>query len=278
MTDIPLVNASDEQLAAAIEENACALFRAMMALPGSELYESENLNRHHTPFAHPFFNGVWQTRLAESEVEAAIDESLDWFAVRNKPPFFWWVTPKTEPKNLADYLLARGFKPHTVGSPGMAIELDGLDEDLRAPDGLQIVQAADEAALEDWIGAVQATYGFPRSAMQAWVDATIALRITTAPWQAYIGYLDNKAVATNFLFNGGAPGGGVAGLYVVGTTPEARGRGIGTAITLKPLLDARAQGHHYGVLFASPEGYPMYRRMGFRDMDYPISRYVWRWS
>jgi GNAT superfamily N-acetyltransferase len=277
---IPILRAAtDEQLAAAVEDNVCALFRATMALPESDLFESARLSRHRTPFAHPFFNGVWRARLAENEVDAAIDESIDWFAQRGAPPFFWWVTPKTEPKNLPDLLLARGFKPHTLNSPGMVVDLDALDDEVRVPDGFTIVQAADEQQLDDWLRAVQATYGFPRSAMQAWVDITVALggtRILDAPWRVYVGYLDGKPVATNLLFNGGAPSGGGAGLYAVGTTPEARGKGIGTAITLQPLLYARAQGYRYGVLFASPEGYPMYRRMGFRDMHYPISRYVWR--
>jgi GNAT superfamily N-acetyltransferase len=62
----------------------------------------------------------------------------------------------------------------------------------------------------------------------------------------------------------------------VGTIPSARGLGIGAAITLKPLLDARAQGYRYGVLFATEMGQPVYERIGFRVVPGRINRYLWR--
>ena len=90
-------------------------------------------------------------------------------------------------------------------------------------------------------------------------------------WRLYVGYLNGRPVATNILFNGA----GVASVYGVGTLPEARGKGIGAAITLKPLLDARAQGYRYGVLFATEMGVPVYRRLGFREVGCTIGRYLW---
>jgi predicted acetyltransferase len=68
----------------------------------------------------------------------------------------------------------------------------------------------------------------------------------------------------------------VASVYGVGTVPDARGRGFGAAITLHPFLDARDQGYHYGVLFATEMGAPVYRRLGFREVGSTIGRHVWR--
>jgi ribosomal protein S18 acetylase RimI-like enzyme len=54
-------------------------------------------------------------------------------------------------------------------------------------------------------------------------------------------------------------------IYNVATLPEARGRGIGAAITLAALRDARSGGATLGVLESSEIGYGVYRRIGFRE-------------
>jgi ribosomal protein S18 acetylase RimI-like enzyme len=82
------------------------------------------------------------------------------------------------------------------------------------------------------------------------------------PVRNYLGFLDDKAVCTSTVFYGA----GVAGIYDVATLPEARGRGLGTALTLAPLLDARQAGYRIGVLQSSEMGFGVYKRMGFRHL------------
>jgi ribosomal protein S18 acetylase RimI-like enzyme len=88
----------------------------------------------------------------------------------------------------------------------------------------------------------------------------------------FVGYLNKEPVATNLLFNGA----GVASIYAIATVPSARGKGIGAAITLKPLLEAREQGYQYAVLFSTEMGIHVYKRIGFRLTDIRINRYLWR--
>jgi GNAT superfamily N-acetyltransferase len=81
----------------------------------------------------------------------------------------------------------------------------------------------------------------------------------------YLGFLADRPVATAAL----VPAAGLAGVYAVSTLPEARGRGIGAAMTAFPLLEARARGYRVGVLQATAMGLPVYRRLGFRALcDY----------
>jgi GNAT superfamily N-acetyltransferase len=62
---------------------------------------------------------------------------------------------------------------------------------------------------------------------------------------------------------------GIAGIYWVGTRPEARGRGLGAAVTAAASRWAFERGAGAVVLQASREGEPVYRRLGFRE----ITRY-----
>ena len=60
------------------------------------------------------------------------------------------------------------------------------------------------------------------------------------------------------------------------TVPRARRQGIGAAITLLAYREARDSGYQHGVLFGTESGVPVYRRIGFRDVNAAISRYVWQ--
>ena len=59
---------------------------------------------------------------------------------------------------------------------------------------------------------------------------------------------------------------GVAGLYHVQVHPERR-KGIGTALTLVPMHDARKAGYEISVLQASKMGEPVYRKIGFERCE-----------
>ncbi len=284
-----LINPVEVELAAAVEENLFDLFRAMAAtLPGSEIVEGDKLSRHLAFPTNPMFKGVWRTRLTPDEADEAIDETLAWFKSRNAPFLFWWTGPGTTPDDLGERLMARGLlsmegqmetlakgiKQTALGAPGMVADLQDMNEAAlkQVPPGFTIEEVQDEAALEDFKRVFVESYEIPEWAGQAWVDATRQLGIGRTPWQMYVGYLNGQPVATNMLFNGG----GVASVYAVATMPSARGQGIGGAITLKPLLEARNMGYNYAVLFATEMGVHAYQRIGFRLTETRINRYLWR--
>jgi GNAT superfamily N-acetyltransferase len=264
------MNPTEAQLAVAVHENLYALFRAMQAVPGCEMMEIAGMSYHHAFPANPMFRGVWQTRLAAEDLESAIDTTLAWFAERNAPNFFWWTDSHTQPADLGARLLERGFDGNLEGDPGMVAALSTLNTTIRTPEGFAVEQAVDQRALTDWRDVFAAAFEMATAEAQAWLDATRAVGIEQSPWQLYVGYLDGKPVATSLRFNGA----GVTGLYAVGVVPGMRRHGIGAAITLQPLLDARRDGYHVGVLFATRMGYPLYARLGFREVADKIGLYM----
>jgi GNAT superfamily N-acetyltransferase len=87
----------------------------------------------------------------------------------------------------------------------------------------------------------------------------------------YTGLLNGVPVATaqTFLSDG------VVGVYCIATDPSARGKGIGSYITAVPLLDARDKGYEVSILHASRMGYPVYERLGYREI---CNKVTYSWS
>ncbi len=288
-TDFILADANEKQLSLAVFENLYDLFRAMAGtLPDGQIVENEKFSRHLTFPGNPMFKGVWKTRLSSGEADKAIEETIAWFKERNAPFFFWWTGGDSSPVDLDERLarhgmismegqtkeLAKGILSTESGSPCMVAELGNMNEDVlkNTPAGFEIKEITTEASLYEFKKVFVETYEIPEWAGQAWVDATLKLGIGKTPWRMYLGKLEGEPVATNMLFNGG----GVASVYAVATLPSARGRGIGGAITLKPLLEAREEGYKYAVLFATEMGIGAYKRIGFRMTESRINRYLWR--
>lgn len=286
----PNVVASDSTaLAHAVDENLYDLFRAMaQGLSAGELDEHDELSRHHSFPTNPMFKGVWRSRLAPDQVDDAIDDTIAWFKARQAPFFFWWTGASTTPADLGQRLRARGLldmaeqqvalapgiKQTEQGAPCMAADLQRMNEAAltAVPAGFRIAEVTTEAALLDFKRVFVESNEIPEWAGQAWVDATQAIGIGQTPWRMFVGTLAGQPVATNMLFNAA----GVASVYGVGVVPAARGRGIGGAITLKPLLEARDEGYRYGVLFSTEMGQSVYERIGFRATGTRINRYLWR--
>jgi len=283
-----LSEANDEQLGLAVQENLFDLFRSMATFLGGELVETASFSRHFSFPTNPMFKGVWNSHLTEDNLEASIRETIYWFKAREAPYFFWWTGPGTTPGNLGKILqnygmldmaeqqqeLAAGIKQTELGAPGMVADLKSMNEAVlnQAPEGFSIEQVQDEAALYDFKQGFVETYEIPEWAGQAWVDATMKIGIGQTPWKIYVGRLNGQPVATNMLFTGA----GVASVYAIATVPAARGKGIGGAITLKPLLEVREKGYRYAVLFSSEMGVRVYERIGFRMTNVRINRYLWR--
>ena len=59
------------------------------------------------------------------------------------------------------------------------------------------------------------------------------------------------------------------------TVPEARGKGIGTAITWQGCFDAQQRGYVHAILLSSAMGYSVYQKLGFEEI-FKAQVYVWQ--
>lgn len=173
-------------------------------------------------------------------------------------PFSWWLNPGDEPIDLGHLLLEAGLQ-RAETETAMAADLDKLPRGNLSPNGLQIERVRTTVQLEDFATIVAANWTPPdTNVIRFYERATLALLGDDPVLWLYVGYLDEVAVASSEL----TVGGGVVGLYSVCTLEMYRRRGFGSAMTLRPLLDARTLGFHIAILQSAADS--LYARIGFK--------------
>jgi GNAT superfamily N-acetyltransferase len=151
----------------------------------------------------------------------------------------------------------------------MAADLTMIREDLPATDQLKVMCVDDQETLRKWIHIASIGFHVPPEFEDTWHEF-FAESACASPFRTYLAFLNGRPVATSQLFTSA----GVAGIYNVTCLPEARRQGVGTAVVLAPLIEAREMGYRVGILQASSMGYNVYRRIGFQDFG-KLSLYLW---
>jgi GNAT superfamily N-acetyltransferase len=251
--------ASRMALIEAIQENEAAFWLARARLADWEVHEELGLTWYRSGLRSPMFNGVIQTTLAEDEADARIEATLSRFR-SDDLPMVWWSRPSRRPHDLSARLLARGLMS-PGDDPGMAADLHALNEDVAAPEGLAIERVADDATLREWMLMLQASDVPPQRREPELRLQRPASYAADDGYRLYLARLDGTPVGTASA----QIGAGVVGLYCVSVIQTARHQGIGAAVTLAALCEARAQGYRFGVLEASEMGDGVYRRLGFEQ-------------
>lgn len=251
---------SNEALVTAIRTNLCDFFRHTSRSNPREQFENEMFTRWYTPFPHPWLNGVLCWDLPRNGVRSFIAESIRYFHDKAVNTFTWWTAPHLRASDWEAVLSGHNFGL-SRDTAGMAVDLHEMNGFMPQVDGLEICPVEDETSLRMWAKVFTRGYGLPPEWERVTFDLWRKLGLDF-PIRNYLGTLNGEPVSTSSLFIGG----GVAGVYCVSTLPWERGKGLGTALTVKPLQDARKMGYRVGVLHSSGTQNGMYKKLGGRQL------------
>jgi len=258
-----------ESVKASIKENWKNYHYLLGRAPSVELSIGRYLTWLITNMPDHFMNLVVCTELPQEGIETLVSEALDHFRTLNINKLSWLAEAGVPAQEIKKHLLANGLTLRESFATEMAIDLTGLSGDIHEPDGLEIILVSDDESLRQWIHVASVGFGVPSKMEEIWFEFFNYAACHT-PFQTYLGLLDGKPVATSQLCNSA----GVAGIYNVTCLPEARKRGIGSALVMRSLFDAGRVGMKIGVLQSSSMGYNAYRRLGFQNFG-QLSVYLW---
>lgn len=255
-------------VARAIKANWADYYSHLGRSPHAELSVGPHLTWLLTGIPDSFLNVVFRTQLPTDGASELIDETLAHFRSRNVRRFSWWADTDTPRTDLVTHLVTHGLTLDNSRT-GMAADLMALPEDLSRSAGLTIIPVEDQVTLQQWIHVNRIGFGIPEHGESRLFDLFADLAFEM-PMRSHLAILNGQPVGTSQLFLSA----GVAGIYNVTCLPEARRQGVGAAITLAALLEARRVGYRISILQASDQGYNVYRRLGFQTYG-KLNVYLW---
>jgi len=235
--------------------NYAEAMRDLTRRAGGAVLDEEGLLLYASPHPLPVLvNGVMRTD-ARSAPERTLARARDFFGARGRG--FSVIVRAHADADLRAAAEALGLAVYGE-APGMLLdhELDAA----RAPEGVELREVTSEDDARSFAAvqaAAYATYGMPPDVTPLVLGSIEVLR---APHIATFLALVNGEAAAGAMV---VVTHGVAGIYWVGTTPAARGRGLAELCTRAATNRGFALGARVASLQASVMGEPIYARMGY---------------
>jgi ribosomal protein S18 acetylase RimI-like enzyme len=247
-----------ETLTAAVENNHFAYLASFRKWPKVQVFDEPELLYLRSKIPFPVFNAHVRLRATHEEARKRIAAAAR-YAKEAGVPVAWYTGPQTKPTATGELLEKAGFTIRDI-APGMAIAMAEL-RPLK-PHGFEIRQVETDADFAGWRAVFEAGFRVAPEVAAAFVEAYRVIGFAGAsPTHHFTASIGGKVAGCATVFMGA----GAAGIYNIATLPEHRGRGIGSALTLRALHYGHAKGFRVGVLQASSEGLPMYRSLGFAE-------------
>jgi ribosomal protein S18 acetylase RimI-like enzyme len=244
----------------ALEENLWSQWSQFGRPPTCSFHRDDKICQLDTPIASLPYNGVFKFSV-DAAPEDRIDAIIDHYK-RRSVEHLWLVHPTARPQNLDMLLEARGLKQVETFS-GMVVEPSGLKADQRAPQEFEFrrIEPTEEDVV---IEMVAKRWSVPTDAIPHLRSFFRSNRVGApdAPMQGWLATINGRAVGKGFTYRSR----NIVGLYGVATQPEARGKGIGTALCVHALRQACSSDVDLLVLHSTPMAHSLYRSLGFRDV------------
>lgn len=234
--------------------------RQLFALdPGVELERTDGWLFGAGRFSHPVIsNGAFRADDALDPSEL-IDRAQAFFAARGRGFALWARTDQAQDRKLIATAEAAGLR-NVHEMPEMVLGRRAEVEE--PPPGAELgrVASADDAAgFWQVAAAAYVSNGFPPETFAYYEDYDGLWADNVA---AFLARIDGRPVAIAMTIVSH----GVAGIYWVGTTEEARGQGLARTLTATAVNAGFELGAETAALQASSMGEPVYRRLGFETI------------
>ena len=221
-------------------------WRALVRTNGAETFERPGVYAYASPHVpqRSLFNSVGYTDT--EALLAARTELADWYAGFGAA----WTVWVPESDTTAREALEGAGHQLDAAPRAMFLDLAGAEE----PDMGDIDWSEGDIPASNLIN--DRAYGWPDGTWQQFNNPE------SAELRAYVARVDGEPAATIATLDHGPD----CEIWSVATLPDARGRGLCSALMRQGLWDAREAGCETTTLQATAAGRPVYERLGYQDL------------
>jgi len=223
-----------------------------------ELRELEGVSIAAAGATFPMFNTAFLSSpvATERELKQRILVSIDHFGERGQEWAYWvcedWMESPVRRRSR------RVFENHGLR---LATELPGMIAGSIAPPlrllpPIEVRRVSAESGRDAFCDVGSVCFHVPIT----WFREVFDGRDVWDRFISFVGYVNGEPVSTTSV----VAGGGVLGVYNVGTLPEFQRRGYGEAV-MRHALQEVGSGTERIILQSTPAGLRLYKRMGFRE-------------
>jgi hypothetical protein len=181
---------SSAGMAWATEANGVGVFELWSRVPAMELHDDPPEVRWYiTPnVPYPLFNHVYFTRVPqEKDVDDRVEQLRKHFA-SHQLPLMWSVGPFSSPSDLGSHLESHGLR-RVEESPGIAVDLKALKEDIAFPSELTRERVSNAEILSEFVEVMRVGFQMPEFTVDGLLEVFSAVSLSEeSPWQNYVGW------------------------------------------------------------------------------------------
>ena len=225
--------------------------------PRGELHEQDGVLWIETPIQSLPYNAVVRTHLEGELADSTLDRLLARYRGRGVD-FMWLVHPTATPSDLGERLISRGLRP-VEHATGMSLE---LSEWAAAQPATRVDEVTDEAGLAAYGSLIMKYWEIPPHEQALVSDLNRYWSRDRTRGHRFVAFSDDGVPLGKGYLSLEGPS-GIAAIFGMSVLPEARGRGVGGAMTVAMLNRAKAAGCVRAVLHSSERAVDLYRRAGF---------------
>lgn len=205
-------------------------------------------------------NFAWnEKQLTEHDFEI-VQQIKKYFLSKNLP-FWWWVFPGAQTPQTAQILEKEGFSL-VDRLASMAVELRSVPLERANNTDLRIEQVMTEEGLMIWEDVSFRGFEFPQHTRRQYNNFVRTFNIKAdSPQTLFLASSWKVTIGTALLFCQE----GAGGIYFISTLPNYRKKGVGLAIVQAVMRFAHENGRQYCSLQATPAGWNVYSKAGFKE-------------